>query len=215
MKKIAIYNNKGGCGKTTSVINLAYAFGEMNKRTLVLDCDNQQNSLRFFAEKARGEIQRTRYPNIDVSAWSDDALRQNCDYDYALLDLPPTLDGRTREILGQCDHVFVPIELSPFSVYGVAKVTELISEVGTDFGGCYVSRYNKRNPASAELLEMLRTNFGDKMIGVTIPQSNVIMNSILYRQTAFEYMKWLGAVVSLGDLAEEILERTAPLQNGG
>ena len=47
-KKIGIYNNKGGVAKTTSVINLAYAFSKKGKRILVVDCDNQQNCFSFF-----------------------------------------------------------------------------------------------------------------------------------------------------------------------
>ena len=43
VKKIGIYNNKGGVAKTTSVINLAYAFAKKGKRVLVVDCDYQEN----------------------------------------------------------------------------------------------------------------------------------------------------------------------------
>lgn len=78
MKSIAIYNNKGGCGKSTSVINLAYQLS-LDSKVLVLDTDGQSNTSRFFIgepkdglEKAllgEGEMpkaEKTRYANLDV-----------------------------------------------------------------------------------------------------------------------------------------------------
>lgn len=81
MKSLAFFNNKGGVGKTTSVINVGYILGEVkNKKVLIVDCDGQQNSSRFFEADAEigvesillGEAQPedivtgTRYENIDI-----------------------------------------------------------------------------------------------------------------------------------------------------
>lgn len=79
MKTIAIYNHKGGVGKTTTVINLANELS-MAGKVLVIDFDGQANSSRFFAEPKAGletalikksfspTVARssTRYPNIDM-----------------------------------------------------------------------------------------------------------------------------------------------------
>ena len=51
MKTIAVYNNKGGVSKTTTVINVAYTLAEtMNKKVLVVDCDGQQNISHFLSD---------------------------------------------------------------------------------------------------------------------------------------------------------------------
>lgn len=78
MKSIAIYNNKGGCGKSTSVINLAYEFSAHSK-VLVIDTDGQSNTSRFFADNPKNGLERvllgeseelnaegTRYDNISI-----------------------------------------------------------------------------------------------------------------------------------------------------
>ena len=78
MKSIAIYNNKGGCGKSTSVINLAYEFSEHSK-VLVIDTDGQSNTSRFFVDEPKNGLERvllgeseelsvenTRYDNISI-----------------------------------------------------------------------------------------------------------------------------------------------------
>ncbi|GHU76427.1 sporulation initiation inhibitor Soj [Clostridia bacterium] len=206
MKILAFYNNKGGVGKTTTCINVAYAFAEMGKRVLVADCDSQWNCLNFFTDEQSGGISKTRYKNLDVVAWSEN-LSAQIEYDFVLLDLPPTRNKEVREILSICDFVFVPIEVSAFSMQGIAKVTDLIAEANTKFGGCYMSRFNKKNAANLKLLDLLKDSFGDKLLTAIVPQSNAIENSINYKITAFEHMKWTSAVISLGDLAAEILER--------
>lgn len=79
MKTIALYNNKGGVGKTTTAINVANELAEIG-RVLVIDFDGQANSSRFFAEPKAGldmalihadyspvsAVSSTRYPNIDI-----------------------------------------------------------------------------------------------------------------------------------------------------
>lgn len=55
MKTITMYNNKGGVGKTTSVINIAYSLSKMGKKVLVMDFDEQRNSSRFFSDEKNAE----------------------------------------------------------------------------------------------------------------------------------------------------------------
>ncbi|MCM1062639.1 MAG: ParA family protein [Eubacterium sp.] len=85
MKIITMYNNKGGVGKTTSVINIAYFLSKMGKKILVMDFDEQRNSSRFFSEEKpvnednEQEIApiTTRYANISLLTYdkSIDLLR--------------------------------------------------------------------------------------------------------------------------------------------
>ncbi|GHU51433.1 sporulation initiation inhibitor Soj [Clostridia bacterium] len=173
MKILSFYNNKGGVGKTTTCINVAYAFAEMGKKILVVDCDSQQNCLNFFTDEPVNGISKTRYKNIDATVWNENIKTQHsAEYDFILLDLPPTRNDYVREISSAGDYVFVPIEISAFSMQGIAKVTDLIAEASTKFGGCYMSRFNKKNTANLKLLNLLKDNFGDKLLTTILPQSN-------------------------------------------
>ena len=81
MKMIAFYNNKGGVGKTSTAINIAYTLSHRKNRVLLIDFDGQCNSSRFFTELTNDEsgceraiicadekplIKKTRYDNIDI-----------------------------------------------------------------------------------------------------------------------------------------------------
>jgi len=206
MKKIAFFNNKGGVGKSTSTINVAHAMARLGKEVLVVDCDNQQNTFLFFSDKNEEgyNLQReTRYKNLHIleDSWSMDYD----EWDYAITDLPPALNERTLRILSACDYVFVPFELGKFAIQGIAKVTEAIATTGVAFGGCFVNKFDRENPVSHKLNELLHNTLGDKTMKTRIPISRVIKNSIDYRQTAFEYMEWTEAAGAYVELTKEII----------
>lgn len=206
MKTLAFYNNKGGCAKTTTAINVAYALSKAGRKILVVDCDSQHNAHGFFAKEQNGEIQSTRYENIDIAIWSGELLGAER-YDFIILDLPPAMNDYVREILARCDYVFVPMEVGTFSIQGMTAVTDAIAEAGVGFGGCFAAKFDKSNTSDLNLLELIEQNLGDRAMRSRIPYSKVIKNSINYRLTAFEYMGYTNAAISLGDLTEEILER--------
>lgn len=246
MKIISIYNNKGGVGKSTSVINIASILSEIKKyKVLVIDGDGQRNTSRFFTDDERNigieaslltqappsaALCKTRYPNIDVaisSAKMNDAaiefdklspdfqrgqfakLRSfwQADYDYIIIDLPPTLNNITKGFLSISDDVIVPIELGTFAIQGIANVTETINKVNAKFCGCFVSKFDKNNPADFSLLELLNGTLGNKAFETSIPFSRVIKNSISYKLTALEYMEWAEAVQDYIKLTDEIIEK--------
>lgn len=213
MTSIAIYNNKGGVGKTTSVINISQQLAEMGKQVLVADTDGQENCRRFFSGAVTERPYGTRYERIDMIAAVNDpddifSFSERQSYDYVLIDMPPALNDFTRSILTLSDYVFVPIELGLFSVQGVPTVTDIISRSGTRFGGCFANRFDRDNPSDVQLLEMLRSNLGKKAMDSVIPYSRVIKNSINFSVTAAEYMGWTSASAAFAALTREIIERT-------
>jgi chromosome partitioning protein len=205
MKKIAFFNNKGGCGKSTATINVAHVLSLADKLVIVCDCDNQKNTFRFFADKPESDsVETTRYEKLDVALGASRDINSG-DYDYAIFDLPSALDERTKQIVSSCDYVFVPIELGTFSIQGIANVTESIAATGAKFGGCFANKFDRKNPADLELDALLRTQLGNKAMTTRIPYSRVIKNSISYRLTALEYMSWTNAAAAYSELTKEIL----------
>ncbi len=248
MRSIAFYNNKGGVGKTTSVINVAYRLAKDNS-VLVIDLDGQANCSRFFTDEPKSGLEKslttdavspmnarceTRYPNIDIVTATpaiNGVISEFCElpsdlqqriaeniitatdkpwyakhYDYVLADMPPALNKITENILGACDYVFVPIELGKFAIQGIPTVTNLISDSGAKFGGCFVNKFDRDNPSDVQLMELLKSSLGTKALKSFIPFSRVIKNSVSYNMTAFEYMEWTYAAECFANLTQEIVE---------
>ena len=249
MKSIAFYNNKGGVGKTTSAINIAYELAK-NSKVLIIDVDGQANCSRFFTEELKKGLDKallntevspetalchTRYDNIDIitatqklngitsefESFSDEeqaAIVRNIlsfgsAYDYVLLDLPPALTKVTERLIGACDTVFIPIELSSFAIQGIPTITRIVQKCGAKlgaapaFGGCIINKFDKKNSADGQLIDLLNETLGNKTLNSKIPFSRVIKNSISGGLTAGEYMGWTSAAKSYKDLAAEIKER--------
>lgn len=241
MKSIAFYNNKGGVGKTTAAINIAYQLAD--KKILVADLDGQANVSRFFADEPKAGLEQvltksmvtpdialcpTRYPNIDIitatPALNDivsvfyalpvEQQRENAEklfdfgdrYDYILVDLPPALNKITESVISACDWVFVPIELGTFAIQGIPTVTNIIADCGARFGGCFVNKFDRENPADVGLMEMLKNSLGTKALSGFLPFSRVIKNSVSYRMTAPEYMGWTYAAECVAKLTNEIVK---------
>ncbi len=170
----------------------------------------------------------TRYDNIDIISASpklnritrkfDNLSDENqrsiarkiisfgSDYDYVLLDLPPAITKVTERLIGACDVVYIPIELGTFAIQGIPTVTGILKKCEAKFGGCIINKFDKKNSADAQLLELLNETLGNTL-NSKIPFSRVIKNSISGGLTAGEYMGWTSAAKSYADLAAEIRER--------
>lgn len=134
MRSIAFYNNKGGVGKTTSVINIAYQLAA-DKKVLVIDLDGQSNCSRFFADESKTGLEQvltkstampnvalcpTRYPNIDVIT-ATPALNDIVSIFYAL---PEDIQRvNTEKLLTFSDkYNYILVDLPP----ALNKITERV-----------------------------------------------------------------------------------------
>lgn len=158
MKVYVIGNLKGGVGKTTTTVNLAYTFAEMGGRVLVIDLDPQCNCTRFFAkvndyyktikdvfdrpENINSAIYRTKYQGIDVIRGSVKTMEQTSpwklkkaltyvkkEYDMCLIDTRPVFDSLTRAAMLAADVLLTPVKFDNFCRDNLAMVEDMYHEV--------------------------------------------------------------------------------------
>lgn len=178
-KKIALYNNKGGVAKTTSIINLAYSMQKTGKKVLVVDCDTQENCFSFFMTAQNVDsILPTEYENINHTTWAryiDITDRDTAAYDYILFDLPPAVTDEVKQIICHCGMVYVPTMLGEFEIQGLERVTVEIANQNARLGGIFVTMYQKQN--DAKLLQEFRSVLQTRLMQTVIPYSRTVRES--------------------------------------
>jgi chromosome partitioning protein len=178
-KKIAIYNNKGGVAKTTSVINLAYCIQKNNKKVLVVDCDTQENCFSFFMTTRLTEsILPTEYENVSHTTWTryvGVANEITADYNYILFDLPPAMTDGVKQIIRHCGTVYVPTMLGEFEIQGLERVTVEIAKQNARLGGIFITMYQKQN--DEEILQQFRSVLQSRLMQSVIPYSRTVRES--------------------------------------
>jgi len=170
--KIGVYVHKGGCGKSSAIINIAYNLQKLGFSVCCVDCDSQLNSFSFF--------QAREFPNISNSTWLtyQNALKSDLqmNFDYVLFDLPPAMSDEVKEVIRHCDAVFVPIILGNFEVAGLSDVTAEIGKQGAKLGGVFVSMFSPQNN-DTEMLEELRGILKNRLMNTVIPFSKTVRES--------------------------------------
>ncbi len=205
MQVISLANQKGGCGKSTIVINLALNFALQKKRVILFDTDPQKSSY---------ETLQVREDNLlkVVPVYSD--IYKNLEiyephYDYALIDTPPHDNDIVTVSVVCSDLVIIPVQDSPLDIKSSKVTVDLIQnakKLNPDLK-CYflLSRIQPKTVLAKELAQILRKKYETAILNTQISNRVAYKYSLIYGKTVTEMFDSDAAATEINDLSREVI----------
>jgi chromosome partitioning protein len=252
---LAFSNQKGGVGKTTSVLNVGVFLAHKGKKVLLVDIDPQANlssgvGLRKGEDKdvkyksvydvlinkvpTEKVIQKTKNENLDILPSSielagaeiemvnmlsrENVLKKAIDsvksqYDYVLIDCPPSLGLLTLNGQVAANKVIIPVQAEYFALEGLGQLLNTVKLVRSnlnadlEIGGVALTMFDSRTNLSRDIAMELKNYFGDKLFDTLIPRNVKLSEAPSHGLSILEYEPDSTGSKAYERLVDEMLER--------
>lgn len=250
-KVIAIANQKGGVGKTTTAINLGACLGLKKKKVLLIDTDPQENATSGVGVSSKDAeytvydgivgdvsinkiIKKTEYDNLwicpgDINLAGADLELANIknreyrlkkalepikdEFDFIIIDCPPSLGLVTLNAFTACDSVIMPIQCEYYALEGLSQLTKTIKRVKKSLNknlsieGVLLTMFDGRTNLSVQVVEEVKKYFASTVFKTIIPRNVRLSEAPSFGMPVVAYDKNSKGAKCYKDLAAEVIRK--------
>jgi len=258
-RTIAIANQKGGVGKTTTAINLAASLAIAERKTLLIDADPQGNATSGVGIEKAGVV-KSLYNVLIDGIPAQDAIRVDeslpflhvlpstqdlvgaeleliamgeretvlrralaplrDEYEYILIDCPPSLGLVTLNVLTAADSVLIPIQCEYYALEGISQLLNTVRVVQQNFNpdfqieGVLLTMFDNRLNLSRQVVGEAREYFGTKVFRTVIPRNVRLAEAPSFGKPILLYDVQSVGAKSYLSVAQELMKRTEGTTSG-
>lgn len=250
-KIVTVFNQKGGVGKTTTVVNLAATLGYKGYKTLLIDVDPQGNAtsgvgidkseieystydMLLGEVTARSILTETEFKNLSILPASIDLAgaeielsdKENrnrilkkaiatlvVEYDYIIIDCPPSLGILSINALVAADTLIVPLQCEYYALEGLSQLVNTVRAVKKEYNphleleGVLFTMYDSRLKLSQQVVDEVNQYFPKKTYRTMIPRSVKIAEAPSFGKPVIYYEKYSKASFAYKKFTDEFLKK--------
>jgi chromosome partitioning protein len=248
---IAVANQKGGVGKTTTTINLGASLADADKKVLLVDSDAQGNATSGLGV-SKGEVEMDIYDvlinEVPIKEVIVESSRENMDvlpasiqlagaevelsnmdhretrlktalkdirddYDYILIDCPPSLGHLTINAFTASDSVMIPVQCEYYALEGLSQLLNTVRLVQKHFNtnlkieGVLLTMLDRRTNLGYEVVDEVKKYFHEKVYDTIIPRNIRLSEAPSYGLSIVDYDRQSIGAKTYQDLAKEVLSQ--------
>jgi len=236
MRSIALANQKGGVGKTTTAIHVAHGLSLAGERVAIFDMDPQGNAtVALQGMEAPGADPLLDFlqpvaedlwilPSPGLTAFSDRKAQVDIEklkslagaledlVDWLVVDCPPRMDEWGWAGIQLCAEVLVPVQAEFFAMHGLSQMMASLEAATVSFPGKAKLRgvlptmVNLREPVAKEVLEDLERNLGEMLLQAVVYRDPSLVEAASHGRSIFVHSPWSKSALCYAEVVKELID---------